>query len=68
MLDWIQENLDKLVTVPVFSNIGTFALVLVQSLSDGVVTDDELHAIVQASSGLTLFMLTLVLAVLKFRK
>lgn len=68
VLEFIKKNILKIVTVPVVISAGSFALLLVQSLSDGVISDEELHSLIQAGSGIELVFLAVIMAVLKVRK
>lgn len=68
MIDWLETHILKLIGIPVTLNVVKFALLLVQSLSDGVITDDELHSLMQLGSGVELIVLVIVMAVLKVKK
>lgn len=68
IIEWIKNNVMKIITVPVVISTGNFAVLLVQSLSDGVITEDELHMLIKAGSGIQLVCLALVMGVLKIKK
>ena len=68
ILEWIKDNILKIAAVPVVVSSGNFILLLVQSMSDGVITDEELHALIKVGSGIELICLVAVMGVLKIRK
>lgn len=65
ILDMIKEHAKPLIAVPAILNGGNFLIMLLQSVSDGVITDQELHNLMQASSGLNIVILGIVMLIMK---
>lgn len=68
MLEFLKTHLMKFLTVPVFLNALNFSLLLLQALSDGVLSDEEILKLIHASTGIQLVFLAIVMALLKKRK
>jgi hypothetical protein len=68
MLDWLKNNLNHAVTVPLLLSTANFGLLLFESLMDGVITDNELHQLMQTSSGINMIILCGVLAIIKIKR
>lgn len=66
--NWIGKNIGKAIGVPIVLNSVEFILMLAHSLSDGVISHDELEALLKAGDGINLAFLAIVLAYLKFKK
>lgn len=67
ILNWLANNLTKVIGVPVVVNSMSFLALLFQSLSDGVIDETELHNLLTAGSGIDLIVLVFVMAVMKVR-
>jgi hypothetical protein len=67
-MNWVKNNLGKVVAVPITINTIEFAVLFLQSIQDGVITDEELHQMMQVGSGVSLIFLTAVLGFLKLKK
>jgi len=68
LLEWLKENVAKIVAVPVLINSFEFAMLFLESIKDGVIDDRELHALMQVGDSVSLIFLAIAMAVLKLRK
>jgi len=68
LLKWLKTNVMKVVALPIALSSLQFLALLIQSLGDGMVDDNELHAMLQAGNSTSLFFLALVMAILKLNK
>ena len=68
IFEWIKDNIIKIASVPVVVSSGNFILLFIQSISDGVITNEELHSLIEIGSGIEIICLAAVMAVLKIRK
>lgn len=66
LIDWVKDNLGKVVAVPLAFNGLEFFALLFDALRDGVVSDAELHALMKAGDSVNMIFLAVVLAVLKY--
>ncbi len=67
MFDFFEKHLGKFVGGTTILSSVNFVTLLVSSLSDGIITDEELHALIQASSGIQVVVLVVIMAFLKSR-
>ncbi len=67
LLQFLEKNLNRILTVPVIISLMHFILLLIQSLSDGILTNEELHALIQGTSGINIVILGFVMIVLKLK-
>ena len=66
--NFVEKHLFKFVATPVVLNGVEFLMMLMHSLDDGVISHEELEVLLKAGDGLSLTMLSLVMAYLKFKK
>ncbi len=64
----IEAHLGKAIGIPLGLNTIQFLLMLVNAISDGVLSHEELEALMKAGNGITLVLLALVMAYMKFKK
>lgn len=60
-----KKHLFKLITIPAIISALNFIVLILQSVSDGVITDQELHALIKASSGIDIIFLVIAITLLK---
>lgn len=51
---FVENNLGKLLSIP--PSITGFLLVVIRSMQDGVITDEEMHTIVQSGLGVNVLL------------
>ena len=56
-MDWLKNNVFKAIGLPLGMSILTFGGTLINALADGVITDEELHTLVQSASGVEMVIL-----------
>jgi hypothetical protein len=62
-----EDNLGKLLAVPMLMGATTWLANLLLAVSDGVIDEQEFHSLLQISSGSQTIILTLIMVFLKVR-
>ena len=68
MWNFVEKNLGKAITIPIALNGLEFLMMLIHSMSDGVIDHSELEALLKVGDGVSILLLTLVMGYLKFKK
>ena len=63
-----RDHAGKILWIPLIVSTGTFALNVVNALSDGKIDDYEFHKLTQGASSVEIVALVIVMALLKIKR
>ena len=68
IMNYLTAHAKSAIAIPAAISGFEFMALLIQSASDGVISEQELHALLKAGSGFNFVILAIVLAYLHYRK
>ena len=64
----MKDNVGKIMWLPLLMSSTTFIANMILAMSDGTISDDEFHTIIQQANGWEMIILAAIMGLLKIKK